>query len=327
MTNVIQTKRSYPKRKRAEVSYYESLSDASEAEASASEASQALEVDSDDSEIEEQPAAKVSKFLSPYTPIKAKNLPQRIKREATPQPPPAPKPFPFAKLPAELRNKIYFYALTSPSEILLMSNWRNNRRSVQLASNQAISVSRIRRHREYKPKELVKPSLSPGFLYMNKRFYAEAQPILYGANTFALDDTTALHLFCLLIGDENCRSLRNVSLKEWGERGAQKTMNNPAFGSLSKATNLESVRIDCNIHSAGSDAIYVARHFYREAQPFLWNYGMANGGKFAALDIVKIKEENFEFGPRSYYSRPREHQTLAESLKLFRAELKNLLKQ
>ena len=91
-------------------------------------------------------------------------------------------------------------------------------------------------------------SFIPKLLVLNHQIYAEAQPILYGHNSFAIEDTAALHAFCANIGPKNCASIREIRIKGWGQSKVYKAMNHPAFTILANAVNLERLYIDCQIH-------------------------------------------------------------------------------
>lgn len=247
------------------------------------------------------------------------------------KPLPSNKIFRFASLPPELRNKIYFFALTDDKEILLISRTRLHRRTVALGSDAALKESRRRKHRSRYYSHgnsigpVTKPSLAPGILLLNRQFFAEAQPILYGANVFALEDTSTLHAFCANIGLKNCATLRELVLKEWGYGGAQKTMNGPAFTILANATNLTRLHIDCFIHSYG-DAGHVARHFFREAHHWFVAAVQAKGDVDAALGILHLADDNFDYGHHRWYGRAREQPTKEVRIEAFQNELKKLLK-
>jgi len=74
--------------------------------------------------------------------------------------------FPFEKLPPELRNKIYGYLLSTPSDIIAIR-----------AGNQLTTSGGV-------PRAVVRAGLHLQILYLNKAIYAEATSFLYGSKTF-----------------------------------------------------------------------------------------------------------------------------------------------
>ena len=72
----------------------------------------------------------------------------------------------------------------------------------------------------------------PNILLLDKATYAQAQPMLYGGNTFAVQDTTALFTFLTNIGSQNLATITDLSLEAWGESKAHRAMNYPALSML-----------------------------------------------------------------------------------------------
>jgi len=118
------------------------------------------------------------------------------------------------ELPAELKNQIYDLALTDENGIFLISKTKAYRHTVHRSTPYAKDASggARRRRQRYAAYTLhlesksdpAAPSpavLVPNFLLLNHEIYAETQPILYGGNFFAVEDTTAMHGFLANIGE------------------------------------------------------------------------------------------------------------------------------
>lgn len=154
-----------------------------------------------------------------------------------------------------------------------------------------------------------------------------AQPILYGGNVFALEDTTALHAFCANIGPKNCATLRELHIKAWGYTKSHKAMNHPAFTILGQAVNLERLYIDCQIHWGAPT--HVAKQIFRDGHHWFEIMGIAKGRVDAAVDILDIGDKNL--GARYQYS-DENGRSWVKSLdeenkkKEFQTELRRLLK-
>ena len=74
-------------------------------------------------------------------------------------------------------------------------------------------------------------------LLLKHQVYAEAQPYLYAGNTFALEDTTALHDVLANIGLRNPATFTEICLKHLGlESGVYKALNFADFVLLAGAT-------------------------------------------------------------------------------------------
>lgn len=127
------------------------------------------------------------------------------------KPLPKKKIFPFAKLPAEIKNQIYDLTLKDENGIYLALKIKAYRRTI-IRSTQAMNdlTGDARRYRRHVPRNLqvviteakLHPpaALVPNLLLLNRETYAQTQPILYGSNDFAVQDTTALHAFLAMIG-------------------------------------------------------------------------------------------------------------------------------
>lgn len=72
----------------------------------------------------------------------------------------------------------------------------------------------------------------------------------------------------------------------------------------------------------------MARRIYRNGHRFLEAFGAENGDKYAALDIIKLREDNFVdyYGSRSMYRGGALYNKDEKACKkIYRAELKKLL--
>ncbi|KAL8826047.1 MAG: hypothetical protein Q9170_007560 [Blastenia crenularia] len=272
--------RVYPKRKRKQVSYFPSDTEESE-----SEIKSEVEATSTPLAIK---AAKVS------------NTAIAIPKRAITKPVPKKAVFPFNSLPPELKNKIYFTALAS-EYIALVSKLRQCRHVVGLGDTETFqSFRRWRRGRYgwYAPvpatTPIIRPSLVPNMLAVNRQMFAEAQPILYGANVFAFEDTKTLHTFCANIGPKNCAALRELSVKHWGQTAARRAMNYPAFCALASAVNLTRLSLDCDVSYGSASPRNKARQFHRDGFLWLEAVGRAKGHRDAAVDLIDLGIENVD---------------------------------
>ena len=255
---------------------------------------------------------------------------QKAKATSPVQPPkplPKKKIFPFASLPPELKNKIYFFALTSHEPIHLISKRRDHyRHTVALGDTESFGKDSRRGSYGYLRRNdnptIRKPPLVPQFLALNRHFHAETQPILYGANTFAVENMKALHTFLASIGVKNCESLQQLSVKQLGQSRATSSMAYPAFVLLANAVNLVRLEMDCAISWGEGDRI--GRAFWREAHHWIESIGRHKGRRDAALDIVALTTKTVSL----WYEKPgKTKEALLEGIVVdFKAELRGLLK-
>ena len=216
------------------------------------------------------------------------------------KPPPKRKIFPFKELPPELKNKIYFAALTNGAEdVVLASKTRQYRRTVHFATADDLQSPSRRYRRLYAQSDtqnvtLTKPSFVPNLLALNLEIHVEVYPILYGSNTFVMADTSALHAFCANIGIKNCAALKDVTIKGWGFSTGHKAFNHPAITILFSAVNLERLHLECAIHGWGSMK-QVARQFFRDGHHWLESVGTAKGRKDVAVDVLTLGEKNLKY--------------------------------
>ena len=244
-------------------------------------------------------------------------------------------------LPAELKNQIYALALTTEDGIFLISKTKRYRRTVQRSDRKVQPLvkqgSGYRSSRlpfSYRIKtpeveartDMTRRTLVPKILLLNKAIYAETQPILYASNTFAVEDTTAMHAFLATIGPKNRATITDLTLKGMGYSKAHKALNHPAFTMLAGAVNLTRLYIDCQF-SWGTDPRRKARQLYRECFHWLEAMGVEHGRFDAAVDIIEVADRNWINPWANIQQTPNldPEPNLEEKMKTFRAELRKLL--
>ncbi|KAL8784308.1 MAG: hypothetical protein Q9213_004066 [Squamulea squamosa] len=298
-----------PKRKRKETSYYPSESDESYVEAGGAD-----DYDSDAESLPQAKRAKVDVAVEPTKPLPKKHI------------------FPFTSLPAELKNRIYDYALTTEYEIPLVSKTFMFRRTVGLGDNDSFQAFRRRggfgrwsyriARTQANTIPVTRPSFAPRLLSLSRQIHAETQPILYGANAFTFEDTKSLLAFCANIGPKNCATLQELSIKHWGNTAGGRALNFPCFAMLASAVNLTSLNLDCFIRWGHGERI--ARQFFRDGHIWLEAVGTSKGRRDAAVDVIHLGLENLSPYGRSGNG-TREEQ-LEEMTREFRTELRKLLR-
>ena len=222
-------------------------------------------------------------------------------------------------------------ALTDANSIFLISKTKRYRRTVQRsvpAESNSFSYYRRGRYRygsgsqslEASPNTTL-PALVPNILLLNQAIYAEAQPILYAGNTFAVEDTMAMHAFLAIIGPKNRATITDLTVRGWGYTKAHKALNHPAFTLLTGAINLKRLHLDCEISWGGPKRI--AKQLYRDAFHWLEAMGTGKGVFDAAVDIIEM--------PADYLNRPiyghmhGSQQSLGVGVEDFRAELRKMM--
>lgn len=166
------------------------------------------------------------------------------------------------------------------------------------------------------------PVLTPNILLLNRAIYAETQPILYAGNTFAVEDTTALHAFLAIIGPKNRATITDLTIRGWGYTKTHKALNHPAFTMLASAVNLTRLNLDCQIAWGGP--CMIAKQLYRDGFHWLEAVGVAKGKFDAAIDIIEIPEVNLNGFP---YGRVNgDNLSLEEKMEQFRGELRKMLR-
>ncbi|KAK3696068.1 hypothetical protein LTR37_018149 [Vermiconidia calcicola] len=331
------------KRKRAPVSRY--IDDADLEKVDDSAYGSGSDVEADQMEDEELPNGD-SVYGSRKKPSKTNTRKSKAKKRAklTPSRPKKPqKPFEFMSLPAELRDYIYELALVDPEGITVVSKTKAYRRTV---ARGAISDngngfypgrSRGYHRRRYinldddedgdesQEPELDPKQLIPALLAVNKQVRAEATGYLY-QQSIILEDTMALHTFLAAIGPANRSQVADLTIRAWGTgRGTHKAMNVAALTLLSTCTNLKSFNLDCEIGWL-REPKNLARRLYRDGHYFFEAYGVANGKKDAAVEVLGLNQWNFDRD--HYYSYRRSASQLPEPEEFkaaFQAELRKLL--
>ena len=231
-------------------------------------------------------------------------------------------------LPAELRNQIYALALTDPNGIFLVSKTKRYRRTVErslsFSSKSVYYYSRryygldTRSQPSIVTANLVLPALLSNLLLLNKAIYAETQPILYGDNTFVVEDTMAMHAFLAKIGPKNRGNITDLTVKGWGYTKAHKALNYPALTMLVDAVNLRRLHLDCQIFWR-PDPKKIAKQVYRDGFHWLEAVGARKGKFDAAVDIIEIADKHGT-GDESNFK-----PTSDEMREKFKAELRRLL--
>lgn len=304
-------RRILPNRKRKTTSYYPTDSEASDIEA----------VEAEDTE-----EAEDSGLGTGTTPQNKK-----VKLSAAPQPTkplPKKKIFPFASLPPELKNKIYGYVLTSEHEVPIIWKLRQYRHIAALGDTESFQSFLRRGRYNYlaKPtKQIETPSFGPNILRLNRQIYAETLPILYGANTFAFEDSRAMLAFCACIGPTNCALLRQLTLKHMGYSKGTKSLNNPAFAQLASAVNLTRLSMQCSIHYSGRGE-QIARQFYRDAHHWLEAVATNKGRRDAGVEIVELGVDNVRYYGYTSDNEDAAHTKLPAVTASFQTELRRMLK-
>ncbi|KAF3032811.1 hypothetical protein E8E12_002825 [Didymella heteroderae] len=282
----------YSKRKRTQVNYR----------------MEELDVDETDVESEEEI-------------VKAK----KQRRIAATRPLPKRKIFPFLRLPAEIRNMIYSYALVDPSGVKFVAVQRNKRRCVERVSNK--TFSQVAGSRTYYQSNRINDDadeqateLSPSLLAVNKQIHREACDILY-SNELIFADPIALYAFMINLGrDGSASRIKTMRLKGWGHGRTSKAYNNSCFAVLRDAKNLEKFYIDCTVgwYRQPKNA---AQQIYRDAHPWLEDVGRVKGKFDAALDVLEVSAESLG---RNYWNAS-QNQSDAQRRKAFNDELRRNL--
>lgn len=218
--------------------------------------------------------------------------------------------------------------------MFLVSKTVRYRRTVQRSTPDAVKAHYYHRRRHYRYVEPLSqpsdtstatmlPTLTPNILLLNRAIYAEAQPILYASNAFALEDTTALHAFLAIIGPKNRATITDLTIKGWGYTKAHKALNHPALTMLTGAANLKRLYLDCHIHWSGPKG--VAKQLYRDGFHWLEAVGAAKGKFDAAIEIIEASEECLENRP---YKNVQAYKNMQADEKTdeFRSELRKLLR-
>jgi hypothetical protein len=137
------------------------------------------------------------------------------------------------ELPAEIRNLIYEYTLTTPSGINLVGTFKHKRRTVERISTKC--QADFTQYRGYSAGHVMNDSirnqhekptaLVPSLLAVNKQIHQEATDILYGKNEFIFTDSFALYNFMINLGPTGAKRLKTVRIQGWLDGRAMKAYN------------------------------------------------------------------------------------------------------
>jgi hypothetical protein len=149
------------------------------------------------------------------------------------------------KLPAELRNRIYQFALVADNELLIDQRLQKKPRR---------RVACRYYHKRDKPTKKYKADINSNLLLINKQVYQEAIGILYGQpiKFMTLD---ALLYFLSQIGKFHTEILRSITIDHI-VMGREAQITHGAFTALLNATHLTSLDI-CAIDRRYSEREYV----------------------------------------------------------------------
>ena len=231
----------------------------------------------------------------------------------------------FLDLPAELRDMIYEMTLADTNGVSIVGQQYNYRRIARRGKVFAPEAYHRygRRSRGYLnagSQEIspISTDFVPALLAVNKQINAEAINSLYG-HDFIFADSTALHSFLAAIGPRNQQRLTDIAIMAWGHSGVGKGHNHSSLTLLAGATRLKALRLTCDVRYYSSKPQYVARRVFLDAHWFLEAYGTANGRRDAAVDILHLKDENFQ----SYWGGEKVDKKAARQR--FKTELRSLL--
>ncbi|KAK4495772.1 hypothetical protein PRZ48_013040 [Zasmidium cellare] len=125
------------------------------------------------------------------------------------------KPFPLLKLPAELRNKVYEFAVTAdeaiefcPEPYFYTGLGTKHRREGDWHDD----FDRAKAHHKQAMKQAAR---SAALIRVNKQLRSEVTPIFYGENEFRFSNITGwigLDFFLYKLGLNKCKMLRKISV-------------------------------------------------------------------------------------------------------------------
>nr|POF06922.1 hypothetical protein CFP56_31546 [Quercus suber] len=282
------------KRKRAQVSYTTTYDEADNEDL-------LWETDDDDSEYENYQKSSKRTFTLWKRAKKQKNATATETNSY-----PAKQVFPFLRLPRELRDMIYEYALSDDP--------------VRLTTKQRAYRTIFLRYYRDAESECHHNRMSPSILAVNKQIHEEGVSFLY-KSIFYMADTFTLHRFLTQIGPKNCKFLRWLNIRSLAtcdtDTGSGRDMLS-AFSLLASCINLETLCINAG-YSLRKDMKFVARNIYRKGHCFIEAYGLARGRKDAAVDVIQLEWKSDFLETKSDSSK-------VELRAEFKAELKRLLK-
>jgi len=226
---------------------------------------------------------------------------------------------------------IYGFALTDSSGIQLVATFKHKRRTVERISAEAqdgikdtyryYTASRI--NDELRAKYEDPTALVPSLLAVNKQINQEGRDILY-ANEFVFADSFALYSFMINLGPSAAKYLKSLRLMGWGFGRAMKGYNHSCFAVLVWATNLEKFTLD-KTPGYSRNPKGAAEQLYRDAFPWMEAIGAAKGKVDAALDVLEVPDEAFDY---NYWTQGQQRTVSGEeNLEKFRLTLEKLLGQ
>lgn len=208
--------------------------------------------------------------------------------------------------------------LADPSGVAIVATQAGHRHVA--VRGQVYAPKDLYYRRSYRPlspkqgaKELapISTTFIPALLAVNKQINAEGINYLYGQD-FVFKDTTALHSFLAPIGNRNQQRLEKVEVMAWGQSGVSKGNNHSALTLLAGATNLKSLRLNCDVSYYSTNPARIANRVFADAHWFLEAYGAANGRKDAAVDILELDDSNFR---HSWKPKTRDREILLQHFK------------
>jgi len=275
----------------------------------------------------------------PSTQKKPKKAPKKKARHALPRQR-SEKPFPFMELPPELRDMIYEKALVDANGICIAAKTKAYRRTVcrtliynpdECRPTRRLGTGRGKpRHVQNEESQDSSPppigSLVPNILAVSKQIHYEAVNILYDQD-FMFRDPDALHRFLAIIGARNQQRIHSIEIRSFCTGRNTRTLNHCAFMSLATATNLKTLYLPNAAFRWYTNAKGLARGLYSNAHVFLEAYGAAHGRRDAALDIIQLGDDSFDWFYPGYrrYRTVAKTTTVEEDQAMFWAELRRLL--
>ncbi|KAF9739863.1 hypothetical protein PMIN06_006029 [Paraphaeosphaeria minitans] len=209
--------------------------------------------------------------------------------------------FPFSRLPGEIRNLIYKYALTATDGEIYI---RRGPGEGTLDRTKPVRVSPGSRKKNF-------TDIALHLLQANKEIHGESTPLLYSRNTFHFDivgdlssflGRHALHVRDLtrIVIDNSLNAHHGVTTRQHAEM---------AFSMLIFAENLEHLGITIDLHAKSHlQTVSAAANFHRMARNWLLAVGARKRDKLAALDILAFKSDTS--WPRFHDQAAREAQLL-----------------
>lgn len=182
--------------------------------------------------------------------------------------------FPFLRLPPELRNRIYEFALIDPLG-----------REITTKTKDFRSVVRSRRRGARK----ALPALTPALLATCKQVHDEAIDYLY-SQKLSFNDHFALQDFLATLGPRYVQRLRHIRIMRelvgWRRSGALTMLAGAG------ATKLTCLEFDF-VFGFSPYPAELAHHLCRILHFWLSAYGRAQGNPKAGLNIIRLSGEDF----------------------------------